>query len=113
MYVGAHLILEKVEGNLPQRNSSTSLVIAVIGLAAFAAISAWQFYEFAVFKAASGAVDVQGGGIHLWISIASALIGCVVAFFVFSKMVRSDNRDELHITSPGHPAGVRRTVKDV
>lgn len=84
----------------------------MIGLAAFAAISAWQFYQFAVFKAANGAVDVQGGGIHLWLSIGSALIGCVVAFFVFSKLVRSDNQDELHITSQGHPSGVGRTTKD-
>lgn len=99
--------------NLIKKNSSTSLmVIAVIGLAAFAGISAWQFYLFAIFKAADGTFDVQGGAVHLWLSIGSAIMGCLVGFFVFSRLFRYDKQDELHITSPGHPLGVGRTRKD-
>jgi hypothetical protein len=100
-----------VVDNLFQRNSNASLVIAVIGLAAFAAISVWQFYVFAVFSA-NGAVDLQGGTVHLWLAIGAAFIACLIGFFVFSRRLRYDKQNELHITSPGHPAGVGRTTKD-
>lgn len=96
-----------------RRNSSTSLVIAVIGLTALAAISAWQFYLFAGFKAANGIVDGEGGAVFLWLAIGSALIACMVGFLVFSKLLRYDKRNELHITSQGHPLGVGRTTKDL
>lgn len=101
-----------MEENLDQRNSSTKVIIAVIGLAAFGAISAWQFHVFAVFKGANGIVDLQGGAVHFWLAIGAALVACVIGFFVFAKLVRYDRRNELHITSPGHPAGVGRTTKD-
>lgn len=88
-------------------------MIAVIGLAAFTAISVWQFYLFAVFKTANGSLDLQGGALHLGLAIGAALIACVIGFFVFSKLLRDDNRNELHITSQGHPLGVGRITKDV
>lgn len=79
----------------------TKILVAVIALAAFAAIAAWQFYLFAVFKDAKGVVDVQGGTIHLWLAIGIALVVCVGGFFLFSRLLRYDNRNEMHITSQG------------
>ena len=79
--------------------------MAVIGLAAFAAVSAWQFYLFVIFKGANGIVDLQGGAVHLWLAIGAALIACLIGFLVFSKLLRYDTRKELHITSAGHPSG--------
>ena len=96
---------------MDQRNISTKFVIAVISLATFVAISAWQFYVFAIFKSANGAVDLQGGAVHLWLAVGAALIACVIAFLLFSRLLRYDNRSELHIASPGHPLGVGQTGK--
>lgn len=103
---------EESEGRLFQRNSNASLVIAVIGLVMLAAISVWQFYVFAVFKGANGIVDLQGGAIHFGLAIGAALLACVIGFFVFSRRLRYDRQNELHITSPGHPSGVGRTTKE-
>ena len=80
-------------------------VLAVIGLAALAAIAAWQFYLFATFKDASGAVDVQGGTLHLWLAIGIAVLVCVGGIFLFSKFLSSDKQDEIHITSAGQQIG--------
>jgi hypothetical protein len=79
----------------------TKILVAVIALAALAAIAAWQFYLFAVFKDAKGVVDVQGGTIHLWLAIGIALVVCVGGFFLFSRFLRYDKRNEMHITSQG------------
>lgn len=96
-----------------QRKSMKRTLLAVLVLAAFAAFAAWQFYLFAVFKDASGVVDVQGGMLHLWLAIGTALLVCVAGFFLFSRFRRYDERDELHITSQGQQLGVGRTTKKV
>jgi hypothetical protein len=70
-------------------------------LAALAAIAAWQFYLFAVFKDANGVVDAQGGTLHLWLAIGIAIIVCVAGFFLISNFLRYDKRNEMHITSQG------------
>ena len=87
--------------------------LAIIGLVALATVGAWQFYLFAAFSDAAGAGDVQGGTIHLWAAIGIALIVCVAGFFLISRLLRYDSRDEIHITSPGHPAGAGRIEKTV
>ena len=95
-----------------QENNMTK-VLSLIGLAALAAVAAWQFYVFATFKSTAGAVDVQGGSLHLWLAIGLAVLVCVGGFFLFSKFLRYDKRDEMHITSttqsPG-PTGFRKNV---
>ena len=88
-------------------------ILATTGLAALAAIAAWQFYLFAAFKDASGTHDLQGGTLHLWMAIGIALMVSGGGFFFLSRLVRYDNRDEMHITSQGHPAGVRSTTRNV
>jgi hypothetical protein len=71
-------------------------------LAIFAAIAAWQFYLFATFST-DGAVDMQGGTIHLWVAIGIGLVTCVGVFFLISSFRRYDRRNEMHITSQGPP----------
>ena len=78
-------------------------ILIFLGLAIFAAIAAWQFYLFAVFRGAD--VDVQGGTIHLWIAIGVGLVTCVGAFFLISSFRSYDARNEMHITSPKPPLG--------
>ena len=86
-----------------EQKTSVKNLLAVVGVAALAALAAWQFYLFVSFKNAQGAVDLQGGTMHLWLAIGIALIGCIAAFFLFSKLLRYDTRNEIHITSPGPP----------
>jgi uncharacterized membrane protein len=74
-------------------------VLSVVGLMVLAAIGAWQFYLFATFKDATGAVDPQGGTLHLWLAIGIAVLVCVGGFFLFSKLLRYDTGNEMHITS--------------
>ena len=74
-------------------------ILSIVGLMALAAISAWQFYLFASFKDAQGAADLQGGTIHLWLAIGIAVLVCVGGFFLFSKLLRYDRRNEMHITT--------------
>ena len=95
-----------------QKKSIKSLV-ALIGVAALAAFGAWQFYLFVSFRDARGAVDLQGGTLHLWLAIGIALIVCVAGFFLFSKFLRYDRRDEIHITSPGPALGAGGTRKNI
>lgn len=95
-----------------QRNNVTK-VLSVVGLAVLAALAAWQFYAFATFKDAKGAVDVQGGTLHLWMAIGITVLVCVGGFFLVSKLLRYDNRNEMHITSIGQqigPAGFRKDL---
>ena len=68
-------------------------------MTALAALAAWQFYLFATFKDANGAVDVQGGTLHLWLAIGITLLVCIGGVFFFSKVLSYDRRDEIHITS--------------
>lgn len=93
--------------------TSVKGLLAVVGVTALAALAAWQFYLFVSFKNAQGAVDLQGGTMHLWLAIGIALIVCIAAFFLFSKFLRYDTRNEIHITSPGPPLGAGRISKDV
>ena len=104
-------IKNKTGANLYQGNSMTK-VLSVIGLMALAAVAAWQFYAFATFKDASGAVDVQGGTLHLWLAIGIAVLVCVGGFFLFSKLRRYDKRNEMHITTAGpiDATGFRKNV---
>ena len=95
------------------QKKSLTRILATIGLAALAAIAAWQFYLFAAFRDASGAHDLQGGTLHLWLAIGIAVIVCIGGFLLFSRFLHHDTRDEMHITSQGHPAGVRSTTRNV
>ena len=83
------------------KNRFTKVLVAVISLAVLAAVAAWQFYLFAVFKDAKGVSAGEGGTVHLWLAIGVALIVCVGGFFLFSNLLRYDQRNEMHITSPG------------
>ena len=89
-----------MEANLDQRNGVMK-TLSLIGLIALAAVAAWQFYMFAIFKDASGAVDLQGGTLHLWFAIGITVLVCVGGFFLFSKLLRYDRRNEIHITTAG------------
>ena len=91
------------------RNILSKRLAAIIGLALAAAVAAWQFYLFVVFKDANGVADAQGGRIHLWVAIGIALMTCIGSVFLISKFLSYDRRDEMHITSQGHPAGVGGT----
>jgi glycerol-3-phosphate acyltransferase PlsY len=93
------------------RNNLTKTVAAVIGLALLAAVAAWQFYVFVTFTDVKGVADVQGGRVHLWIAIAIALVTCIAAVFLISKSLLYDRRNEIHITSQGHPLGVGRSTE--
>lgn len=80
-------------------------VLSIVGLMILAAIAAWQFYLFASFKDATGVVDLQGGSVHLWLAIGVAVLVCVGGFFFFSKVLRYDTGNEMHITSASQPRG--------
>ena len=82
------------------RNNQKRILIS-IGLAILATIAAWQFYLFAAFKNTDGAVDLQGGPIHLWVAIIVGLITCVGASFLISSFRQYDWQNELHITTQG------------
>lgn len=87
--------------------------LTIIGLTALATMAAWQFYLFTTFKDANGAVDVQGGTLHLWVAIGITVLVCIGGFFFSSTAVRYDKRNEMHITSADQqsgPAGFRRDL---
>jgi hypothetical protein len=93
------------------RNTLSKRLMAIAGLALLAAVAAWQFYLFVVFTDVNGAADVQGGRVHLWIAIAIAVLTCIGGVFLISKLLRYDGRNEMHITSQGHPLGAARTTE--
>jgi len=95
------------------QNNKVMKCLAIIGLAAVAAIAAWQFYLFVAFKNADGAIDVQGGTLHLWVAIGSAVLVCVGGFFLFAKVLRYDKRNEMHIASPAQLRSLVGFRKDV
>ena len=67
-----------------------------VGLLA-GAIAVWQFYLFVVFKDSQGSLDVQGGGLHLWLAIGAAVVTCVCVFAgIFGRINKTE---EFHITS--------------
>ena len=77
-----------------KRLMSTFLLAAGI---LWAAVAIWQFYLFGVFRDARGALDVQGGGAHLWYAIGAALLTCVcVCLGIFRRI---NHAEEFHITS--------------
>lgn len=80
------------------RKSPTNLA-TMLGVMLIVAIAIWQFYLFATFKDAQGIVDAQGGTSHLWWAIIAASIACVAGFFMFSRFLRYDKANEMHITS--------------
>jgi len=81
------------------QKNRTNISGSIIAVTVMIAVSVWQFYLFATFTDVNGVVDLQGGIRHLWLALATALIACVGAFFVFSVFLRHDTDDELHITS--------------
>jgi hypothetical protein len=81
------------------RKSLANVLSAVTGVIAITAVAAWQFYLFVTFKTSYGVVDVQGGTIHLWLAIGSAMLACLAGFLVSSVFLRYDKGDELHITA--------------
>lgn len=61
------------------------------------AIAIWQFYLFVVFRGSSGALEVQGGGLHLLLALGAAAVTCAC---VFTGIFRRINKtEEFHITS--------------
>jgi hypothetical protein len=92
---------------------SIKSLVAVIGLAALAAFGAWQFYLFVIFKNSQGVADVQGGTVHLWLAIGIALIVCIAGVFLFSRFLRYDTRNEIHITSAGPALGAKRITENI
>ena len=88
-------------------------ILSVAGLTALALISAWQFYLFASFRDANGVVDLQGGTLHLGLAIGIAALVCVGGFFFFSRLLRYDQRNEMHINSAGQTPGPTGFRKDL
>jgi hypothetical protein len=77
------------------KNLSDSLLWAV-GLL-MAVIATWQFYLFVAFKDSQGALEAQGGTLHLWLAIGAAVLTCLCAFVGIFR--RINKTEELHITS--------------
>lgn len=90
----------RLETHVDIKKSQQKTMTELVGLAILAAITAWQFYLFVVLN---GAVDVQGGTIHLWIAITFGLITSVAGFFFISSFRRYDRENEMHIASQGRP----------
>ncbi len=61
------------------------------------AIAAWQFYLFVVFTDSRGVLDVQGGGLHLWLAIGATVVACACVFLGILR--RINKTEEFHITS--------------
>jgi hypothetical protein len=76
--------------------SQTSALLWVVSLLA-AAIAAWQFYLFVVFRDSRGILDAQGGGLNLWLAIGAAGVACVCVLFGIFR--RINQTEEFHITS--------------
>ena len=63
----------------------------------WAAVAAWQFYLFVVFRDSRGALDAQGGGANLWLAVGAAVVACVcVCYGIFGRI---NQAEEFHITS--------------
>jgi len=77
-------------------NRLASTILLAAGIL-WAAVAAWQFYLFVVFRDARGALDVQGGGSHLLYAIGAAALTCVcLCLGIFRRINHSE---QLHITS--------------
>lgn len=76
--------------------SLSGVLLWAVGLAA-AAVAVWQFYLFAAFRDALGALDAQGGGFNLWLAVGAAAVACAcVCFGIFGRI---NQTEEFHITS--------------
>lgn len=76
--------------------SLTYFALWGVGLLA-AAVAAWQFYLFVVFRDAKGSLDAQGGGTNLWLAVGAAVVACACVFLgIFGRINRTE---EYHITS--------------
>lgn len=72
------------------------ILLWAVGLTA-AAVAVWQFYLFVAFRDAGGTLDVQGGGLHLWLAIAAAVVTLAcVGLGIFRRINKTE---EYHITS--------------
>ena len=76
--------------------SLTSTFLMSVGII-WAAVAAWQFYRFVIFRDAQGALDAQGGGLNLWFAIGSAALACVCLCVAIFR--RINQTEEFHITS--------------
>ena len=76
--------------------SLASTLLWVVALVA-AAVALWQFYLFVVFRNSQGILDVQGGGLNLWLGIGAAAVTC--ACVCLSIFRRINKTEEFHITS--------------
>ena len=76
--------------------SLTSTFLMVVGII-WAAVAAWQFYLFVIFRDAQGTLDAQGGGLNLWFAIGSAALACVCLCIAIFR--RINHTEEFHITS--------------
>ena len=76
--------------------SLKGVLLWVVGLAA-AAVAAWQFYLFVVFRDSQGSLDAQGGGANLWLAIGAAGVACACVFLGIFR--RINKTEEFHITS--------------
>ncbi len=77
--------------------SLRSVLLWAAGLAA-AAVAAWQFYLFVVFRDSRGVLDAQGGGANLWLAVAAAVVACVcVCYGIFGRV--NARTEEFHINS--------------
>ncbi|MFL6333292.1 MAG: hypothetical protein ACJ754_08135 [Pyrinomonadaceae bacterium] len=74
----------------------TGTILLAVGVL-LAAVAVWQFYMFAVFRDARGALDVQGGGRNLWYAIGAAVLTCACVFLGIFR--RINHTEEFHITS--------------
>lgn len=77
------------------KNLNNSLLWA--GGLLMAVIATWQFYQFVAFKNSQGALEAQGGTLHLWLAIGAAILTCLCAFVGIFR--RINNTEEFHITS--------------
>jgi hypothetical protein len=73
-----------------------NILLWVVGLVT-AAVSAWQFYLFVVFRDQRGLLDVQGGKLHLGLAVGAAVVACACVFLGILR--RINKTEEFHITS--------------
>lgn len=77
-------------------NNLMKVLLWAVGLAA-AAVAAWQFYLFVVFRDSRGSFDAQGGGANLWLALGAAAVACACIFLgIFGRINKTE---EFHITS--------------
>lgn len=71
-------------------------MLLAVGIIA-AALAAWQFYTFVVFRDSRGILDAQGGQLNLWLAVGAGVLACAC---LFAGILRRVNKtEEFHITS--------------